>query len=374
MLQSPMNKIYAYNHPPIFFDFAQSIERFFVEEIPLFPFANSGSNVILKIKKRDMSTFKLISVLANAANIAQREIGYAGLKDKNATAIQYISLPKVYEKELLKNLTTDKIEILEKFYSKFPIKIGQLKANRFSIVLHKVTPKVFEAIQNVTKEMLKEGIPNYFGYQRFGEDGKSFEQGQKIAHTNKKLKGAKEKLLVSAYQSHLFNQWLASRIALSHTLKANSPEKASKILNYPKPLVEALSQQPHFFKLFIGEHLQSYPQNKEYYCSDLQPCALEFAQGKVSPTGLLAGSKTKRAVSDARVLEAPFDDSELSSLYGDRRYAWIWVEDLAFEYRKEKEHLTIDFTLPKGAYATTFLEEIGKRELIDEKRTVSRLD
>jgi tRNA pseudouridine13 synthase len=358
-----MNKIYAYNHQPIPFDFAQSIERFFVEEIPLYQFSNSGNFLILKIKKQDISTFKLLSVIANSAKIEQREVGYAGLKDKNATTIQYISLPKKYEKELLKNLKTEKIEILEKFYSKFPIKIGQLKANRFSIVLHRVCAKSFDAIKKVTKVMLKEGIPNYFGYQRFGEDGKSYLQGQKIAQSGKRLKGAKERLLVSAYQSYLFNEWLANRIKISQSICDNSIHKAMQKLNYPKALVEALDKQHHFFKLFIGEHFQTYPYGKEQRPKSIEQCVTDFARAKLSPTGLLAGSHVKRANSDARVLEEPYDDRDLASLKGDRRFAWIWVKDLSLEYNEKSNHLTINFTLPKGSYATTFLEEIGKREL-----------
>jgi len=86
-----------------------------------------------------MSTWKLVSVLAKATGLAERDITYAGLKDKNATTIQYISLPKKYERELNKNLTTDKIEILERSYNKAPIKIGQLKGNRFRIILHNIS-------------------------------------------------------------------------------------------------------------------------------------------------------------------------------------------------------------------------------------------
>ena len=69
-----------------------------------------------------MSTWKLIHVLSKATGLNERDIGYAGLKDKSATAIQYISIPKQSERDL-KNLTTEKIEILEKTYNKAPIKI-----------------------------------------------------------------------------------------------------------------------------------------------------------------------------------------------------------------------------------------------------------
>ena len=358
-----MNKTYAYNHTPIDFNFAQTIDRFFVEEIPLFKFLDKGSNLILKIKKSDMSTFKLINVLAKATKLEHRDIGYAGLKDKNATTIQYISIPREYEKDVIKNLTTEKIEILEKKYSKSPIKIGQLKGNRFSIVLHKVTPSAKKEIERVAKEMVEQGIPNYYGYQRFGEDSRSYEQGREIAHSGKKLKGAKEKLLVSAYQSHLFNRWLAKRVNISKIVTQNTPQDGAKILEYPLELVKVLAHQKQFFKLFIGDHIQAYPYGKDYFLQNFDKASHEFITKKSSPTGLLVGSKVQRAMADARHLEEEFDDDELYALRGDRRYAWIFPKELDFNYSEEKQELTIKFYLPKGAYATTFLEEIGKRSL-----------
>jgi len=358
-----MKRTYAYNHQPIHFNFEQSIDRFFVEEIPLFDFANKGSNLVLKIKKSDMSTFKLITVIAKATGLGQRNIGYAGLKDKNATTIQYISIPKRYEKLLFKNLTTEKIDILEKKYSKFPIKIGQLKGNKFAIILNRVTPRANINIQTVAIQMQESGIPNYYGYQRFGEDSKSYLQGKDIAHSGKKLKGAKEKLLVSAYQSHLFNEWLSKRVYISSIIDNNSIGKASQMLSFPRELVEVLSKQENIFKLFIGDDMKSYPYGKSYPLQDFELSLKEFKNHKISPTGLLCGSKTDRTISDARYLEEEFDDNELYSVKGSRRYAWIWPENLAFSYNEKKRQLRLQFYLPKGSYATTFLEEIAKRSL-----------
>jgi len=358
-----MNKTYAYNHDPINFNFEQTIERFFVEEIPLFKFADKGSNLILKIKKSDMSTFKLITVIAKATQLEQRDIGYAGLKDKNATTIQYISIPKQYERDVVKNLTTEKIEILEKFYSKFPIKVGQLKGNNFSIVLHKVTKAAKASIERVALDMMEKGIPNYYGYQRFGEDSRSYLQGKEIAHSGKKLKGAKEKLLVSAYQSYMYNEWLSTRVNISKVITRNKPEDAASLLKYPAELVKVLAQQKQFFKLFIGDDMQEYPFGKSYFLQDFERGTKDFMSKSSSPTGLLIGSKAKRAMSDARYLEEEFDDDELYALKGDRRYAWIFPEDLNLSYKEEAKELTIEFYLPKGSYATTFLEEIGKFSL-----------
>ncbi len=358
-------KLYAYDHHPIPFDFKQTIERFFVEEIPLYDFTGSGNYLILKIKKTDMSTWKLITVLAKATGLQERDIGYAGLKDKSATTIQYISLPKTYEKELNKNLTTERVEILERTYNRAPIKIGHLKGNRFSIVLHRVAQNDAKFFNTTAKKMQTGGIPNYYGYQRFGEDSRSYLQGKEIAHSGKRLKGSREKLLVSAYQSHLFNQWLASRVKLSKVIAKEKPDIAAKKLNYPLELVKVLGKQPQFFKLFMGDIVMPYPYGKMNFVKDMLHSALMFKQAKISPTGLLCGATALRAKSDAYHLEEAFDDTELNALKGDRRFAWIWPKEVETMYEIDRQKLKVDFYLPKGSYATTFLEEIGKFSLKD---------
>jgi len=353
-------KQYAYGHRPLSFDFQQTVERFFVEEVPLYPFTQSGNYLILKIKKTDMSTSKLITVLSKATELSERDIGYAGLKDKSATTIQYISIPKQAEKLLNKNLTTERVEILERTYNKAPIKIGHLKGNRFSILLHHINPSDAKFFNTTAKMMQTKGIPNYYGYQRFGEDAKSYLQGKEIAHSGKRLKGSREKLLVAAYQSHLFNKWLGMRVKLSNTIASHPPAVAAKKLKYPEALVKVLAKQPQFFKLFLGDVTMSYPYGKTGFVKEMFQSANMFETKKLSPTGLLCGANAMRAQSDAYHLEEPFDDTELTSLRGDRRFAWIWPQEVETVYDREKKELKVDFYLPKGAYATTFLEEIGK--------------
>jgi len=360
-------KHYAYDHTPLHFDFKQTVERFFVEEIPLYTSTGTGNYLILKIQKTDMSTWKLITVLAKATGLQERDIGYAGLKDKNATTIQYISLPKKYERELNKNLTTEKIEILERTYNKAPIKIGHLKGNKFSIVLHNINDKDAKFFNTTAKKLQKDGIPNYYGYQRFGEDSRSYLQGKEIAHSGKKLKGSKEKLLVSAYQSYLYNRWLGARVKLSSVIASNNIETAARKLQYPLELVKVLAKQTQFFKLFIGDVITPYPYGKFNYVKDMHQSSQSFTDKKISPTGLLCGANAERSKSDAYYLEEEFDDTELSSLKGDRRFAWIWPKDVETVYNSDTKKLTVEFYLPKGSYATTFLEEIGKFSLKEEK-------
>ncbi len=346
----------AYFNEPVKFKFKQSIDTFFVEEHLPFKPSNRGRFLLLKIKKQNMSTFKLISVLKSATGLDERDIGYAGLKDKNAISIQYISIPIEVQKEL-KNITTDRIEILEINKNDQALKIGNLSYNHFKIVLQDISPKDADIFKERAEFLSIHGIPNRFGYQRFGEDSKSWEQGRDIAHSGKRLKGSREKLLVSAWQSKLFNDWLNERVKIGKVIESNSIQKASKILNFPPELIKELKKQKPLFKLFIGDILKR--AKKEYICSNMLKESENFANKSIIPTGLLPGFKAKKAVSDARYIEERFDDEELTSLPGGRREAWIYPKNISTDYDREKNALIFSFSLPKGAYATTLLEEIG---------------
>jgi len=348
---------------PFSFRFYQSVERFQVEEIPLVSATGRGEWLRLKIRKRDLSTWRLLSVLQKATGAQEREIGYAGLKDKAATTIQYFTLPARYEKGL-KNLKTERIELLEVQQDRYPLKVGALRGNRFRILIDRITPVEAERLIAQAKEFESSGIPNYFGYQRFGEDGRSWEQGREIAQSGKRLKGSREKLLVAAWQSHLFNRWLSERVRASQIIRAQSEAEAAQSLQWPRELIQALRTQPNFFKLFQGDLLHRVPDGQKLFSSrDPLQDAQAFAQKRLTVTGLLPGGRVWRARSDARHLEAPWDDEELTALPGDRRDAWIWPEDLNGKILPQDEALELEFTLPSGAYATTLLEELAQRSL-----------
>ena len=150
---------------------------------------------------------------------------------------------------------------------------------------------------------------------------------------------------------------------LSSIIATTPVETAAKKLDYPPELVKVLAKQPHFFKLFLGDVIMPYPYGKLGYVKDMQQASQTFSQKKISPTGLLCGSNVERSKSDAYYLEEPYDDTELNALKGDRRFAWIWPKEVETAYNPDARKLTVEFYLPKGSYATTFLEEVGKFSL-----------
>jgi tRNA pseudouridine13 synthase len=72
-----------YSHSPINFYFNKNSENFFVEEIPLYSFEHTGNWLMLKIRKKDLTTPQMIDIISKKTGIKRNEIGYAGLKDKD---------------------------------------------------------------------------------------------------------------------------------------------------------------------------------------------------------------------------------------------------------------------------------------------------
>ena len=84
----------------------------------------------------------------------------------------------------------------------------------------------------------------------------------------------------------------------------------------------------------------------------------EYEAQKLIPTGLLCGRDVFRAKLDAREIEKEYDDEFLQSK-GSRRDAIIYPQDIVCNYVRKETLLNISFSLPKGSYATVFLESIA---------------
>lgn len=311
---SKTKRVYLNDHNPLNFLFRQNRDDFIVEELPLERFTNKGNFLILKIKKVDISTWQLLEHISKILHIPQNLIGYAGLKDKNATTTQYISIPlnkaKGFEKLNGKN-----IKVLQTFKHHCKIKIGDLKGNRFKIVLRNILPEELETFYRGVSAIQKHGIPNYFGYQRFGIEN-DFKKAKDVARGELFIKDKKvQKFLISAYQSYLFNDWLAERVAFSR-------EQGSKKLIELK-----------------GDILN---------------------EGII--TGLMCGRKTPRAKYKAGEIEGQFDDMFIHEK-GSRRDAWIKPEHIKNSYLKEENKMVLQFTLPKSSYATVVIESLLNKNL-----------
>ncbi|MEA2098567.1 MAG: tRNA pseudouridine(13) synthase TruD [Campylobacterota bacterium] len=356
-----MDRFYSLGHSSIDFHFKQTPRDFVVEEIPLYEFSGEGEHLILLIRKKNLSTNEMIGQIARYLNIKNRDIGYAGLKDKHAMTKQYISIHKKYE-EQLENFNHASIKIISKTYHNNKIRIGHLKGNRFYIKVKKVNPtsalKIDEALKNISDV----GMPNFFGYQRFGNDGDNHILGEKLAKGEAKERNPRvKKLLINAYQSHLFNLWLSRRLEINMLVSSFEPSEIESLLNMPNDEVKKMKAQKHPFKLISGDIMEHYPFGKLFDFDASENDFTRFNERGISVTGLLCGKKVRTAASLARDIEKDFDDTINAD--GARRYAWIYPTDIEGRFNPIEAQYEMNFTLPKGSYATVLIEEIAKRKI-----------
>ncbi len=313
------------------FKFYQTPTDFIVDEIPSGEFKGKGNYLILHIKKVGLTTWDMVAVFAEYLSIPAEKIGYAGLKDKHATTTQYISVDASYEK-MFKKFYHKQIKILSTTRHSHSIRMGDLQGNRFSINLHFVDNIDAGKIEKVARKIAKNGLPNYFGYQRFGRDNDSINQAKEMIQGDLFIDDTKVKrFLISIYQSVFFNDWLRERVNLT------------------------LDSDEEKFKILDGDVFLS--SEGKLSTPKIMPTR-EYESKKLVPTGLLCGRDVFRAKLDAREIEKNYDDEFLQDK-GYRREALIYPQDIVCNYIKKQTLLNISFSLPKGSYATVFLESIA---------------
>ncbi|MFK5937137.1 MAG: tRNA pseudouridine(13) synthase TruD [Sulfurimonas sp.] len=327
-----MPRIYLEEKEPIHFKFEQNKDDFIVDEVGL-DWKGNGNFTIIHIKKVEITTWDTIAVFASFLNINAEKIGYAGLKDKHATTTQYLSIESKFEK-LLKKFKHPQIKILNTTRHTHSIRMGDLKGNHFSINLFEVTQIQAGQIEKLARKSEKFGLPNYFGYQRFGRDEDSINQAKEMIAGDLYINDAKlKKFLISIYQSVFFNDWLQERVQLSRDKNSGK------------------------FLLLNGDVYVS-DENKIFTPKKIPQ--KDFQAQKVLPTGLLCGRDVYRARDEAREIEEKYDDGFLYEK-GLRRPAIIFPKDVEMNYTNDFDIMKVSFTLPKGSYATVFLENIASK-------------
>lgn len=360
---NPPPRFFASSHAPISFYFKKCPGDFVVSEEPLYPFVGSGDHGVVCVRKKNKSTWEMLGVLSQVLGCKMSAFGYAGLKDKDALTCQYISLPKSHLASLDRHASTlqdQGIKILSATCHTHKIRRGHLKGNHFFMRLKKLSPLNAKKIASVLDFLQAQGFPNYFGAQRFGKWGDNFKQAMCLA---KKKAKKLDQFFVSSYQSYLFNRWLSARMHLSTLVKHFSPQEIQSQLGFLSlDQIRALKAQEHYFKLLEGDVLCHYPFGRYFYHRSVDQENLDrFCKQGLSPTGLLPGTKVWRAQELARYFEKTHDTG-LSAL-GDRRYAIVFPHQVQFVYLEKQAQGELSFFLPRGSYATIFLEEIAHLEL-----------
>ena len=156
-----------------------SPEDFLVEERPLYEPSGEGSHVFLWIEKRGITTFEVIHRLAGALGVDARDIGYAGLKDAQAVARQYLSVEHVSPEKALA-VAADDFRVLDARRNPTKLRMGHLAGNHFRITVRGAVPDAVERARAVLERIAAHGMPNFYGPQRFGNGGRNAVVGKAL--------------------------------------------------------------------------------------------------------------------------------------------------------------------------------------------------
>ena len=206
---------YLYNEPENTSIIRASNEDFQVCEIPAFEPDGEGEHWYLNILKNGENSDWVAKKIAAFFNVGSKDIGYAGKKDRHAITDQWFSVCLPGTKTIdLTGFDTDTIKVLAIKKHSRKLRTGALKGNTFSIVMRNISNE-----EDFEKRLalIKQGVPNYFGEQRFGHGGANISRGVSLLNGKFKEKNRTKKgLYISAVRSWFFNHYLSNRIESKH--------------------------------------------------------------------------------------------------------------------------------------------------------------
>lgn len=328
----------------------QEPAHFVVEELPLYEPQGQGAHLYICVEREGMTTREVVKALAREFALDQSQIGYAGLKDKEARCTQTFSLTlaDMDEAEALRRVN-DTLELKAHWAKRHgnKLKRGHLLGNRFKVLVSGVGKGALNCAQAVADALNERGLPNYFGEQRFGVDGDNAQAGRRAIKGSGGRGGRDNRqkwlrsLMLNAFQSELFNRWLAERI-----------------------------QRDEFARVLLGDIAKKTDTGGLFEVEDPVAEQPRLDRGEITYTGPIYGHKMRLASGEAgqretEVLEAEeVSQQELkkAGLKGSRRPARLLPGPITITPQSEEglEGLWFSFALPKGSYATTLLREFIK--------------
>lgn len=315
------------------------------EELPYEP-TGHGDHVYAYLEKTDCTTPYAVGLLARALAVAPRDVGVAGMKDRRAVTRQWVSLPPPVSPEMVLALELPGVRVLSAVRHGHKLRTGHVRANHFTLVLRGVGPHAAAAAGEIlTALAAAPGAPNWYGEQRFGRDGDNAAAGLALVRRQRRFDrdGRKNRLLLSALQSELFNRWLARRMNDGSYRRVLAGDLLRKIGGGVFASTEPEVDQA---RLERGEVLITGPM---------------FGVEMRGPTPGSAAHELEAAV----LAEAGIAIEELATVKklapGARREASVpmtghQVTELGLDA------IRVTFTLPAGAYATAVMREVQKRD------------
>jgi len=400
-------------------------EDFYVEEIPEITPSGAGPNVWIWIEKVGRTTLDVLLDISRDLHISRKRMGFAGMKDKKAITQQWICISNMDSEEQLNEVLNLKDNIHNTKFLKVvrgqkKLRMGQLLGNKFKILIKDVKnediDKSSEIANNALKNLEKTGVPNYFGWQRFGKPrtnthlvGKALvandlkeavrlyignpyeEEGEEVKIARSIYDDGNIEKSYEAMPTGMRYERMMLRELLKEEKKGKIDEESYKkaIYSLPKPLQRMFvhAYQSYLFNKTVSKRvtmgIDKYIEgdividNEEHLIHDKPPEKLEkmISNFEANPTSPLYGTKVPLATGDVGKMEQQvlinehlkkedFECPKMPKLgsHGLRRSIRFKVWDS--KAIATEDGVFVEFSISKGSYATAVLREIMKNEVV----------
>lgn len=322
-------------------------QDFRVVEIPAYDPAGEGPHLYLNLSRASLTTPDVATLLSRCLDVPAAAIGYAGLKDRHAQVTQTFSVAVGLD------FSPDENELRARIETAGPVQVhwmarhtnklrqGHLHGNRFEILIREPAlplPDATAGAERIAARLRTRGMANFFGPQRFSRGGGNVRRGWQIVHEGwRERRRWLHRLYLSAYQSHLCNQYLALRQgegALDAMVLGDVARKRETggMFTVTEPEVDTNRLQADeisFTAPMFGHKMW-----------EATACAGEWENRILAQAGLRRRDWKRHRVP------------------GTRRTGRLLVPDLTVTL--DPEGVRLAFALPKGGFATTVLREIMK--------------
>ncbi|MNF47944.1 tRNA pseudouridine synthase D [compost metagenome] len=312
-------------------------EDFQVDEVLDIPLAGEGEHLWLWVEKRGLNTEEAARRLAKAAGVPLRTVSYAGLKDRQALTRQWFSLhlPGKADPDLAA-AENDTLRILKVARHKRKLQRGAHSANGFTLRLTQLQADT-HALQARLELLKQQGVPNYFGTQRFGHAGGNLFDARQWAERQAlpEQRNVRSRLLSTA-RSYLFNQVVAARVADGTWNTALVGD------------LLAFTDSRSFFPAGVAEC-----SDPRLAILDLHPTGAQWGEGESPATGVVHDLEQAVAARE-QALCAWLAKAGMSH---ERRILRLPIGGLTWHY-PEPDILQLEFVLPAGCFATVVVREL----------------
>ncbi len=312
-------------------------EDFQVEEHLGYPLGGEGEHAWLHIRKRNTNTAWVAGLIADLAGVARRDVGYAGLKDRNAVTSQWFSVGLAGRAEPdWQQLDGAELTVLSATRHQKKLRRGGLAGNHFKLTLRELRGDR-EVLEQRLNRLRETGAPNWFGPQRFGHNYGNLAAAQALFRGRRERDRLKRGLYLSAARSLLFNAVLSRRLQDGSWDQAIGGdmlglEGSQSIFAVETPDAE------------ISARLMA---------QDIHPTGPLWGRGRppVSAAALAMESETLEPFSEFR------EGLEMAGLKQARRPLRVSLRDLEWSF-PDDDVLKLGFSLPAGSYATAVVREV----------------